>query len=533
MKNKYFHFSTKQIILGCMGLIFSLSACTKLDVEVKSEYIEENFPTTPEQYIAATGPAYVQLRDQMAKSYWFLQELTTDEAILPARGANWYDGGTYQQLQLHTWNPQHGFVTATWNWGFGGITTCNRIIKVLKNAPEDPAKVRLLAEMRALRVLYYFMMMDLYGNIPLVPDFGSTELPATSSREAVFAYIEQEIKAIQPDLSQDVSVATYGRPTQWMIQALLAKLYLNAEVYVGKKMYTEAIAACNTLIKSNKFSLTANYMDIFGIKNGPQISEIVFAVPYDGNLAPGQIFARYALHPSLQAKYGIPFRPSNATCTWPTFYDLYSEPTDIRKQQWLEGIQYENDGRTPITISTTKKGLDASYTGTDGATPVKYTLSFSRDLTFVSEQFDLGGDELGKAKGIRNIKYYPDNTSPTREQSNDFVFFRYADILLMKAEALLRGGIDTELNQNATSLTNQIRSRANVPAFGNVTLDDLYQERSREMAWEGWRRNDQIRFGKWESQWGIKVNDETYRRLFPVPTTEISLNKKLTQNKGY
>lgn len=521
--------------LGALTVLLTAAGCTDLNAPVESEYTPSNFLTTPEQFIAASGPVYSQMRGEVAKAYWNLQELSTDEAAIVARNGNYYDGARYQQLSLHTWNPQNEFVRVAWDWGFSGISTCNRTLALFQNTPEGAFKTQFTAELRTMRALYYFLMMDLYGNIPLVPEFGQTQQPTNATRQEVFSYIERELQQAIPNLSADASIQTYGRPTQGMAQALLAKLYLNAEVYTGTPKYTEAIAACNAVINARKYSLASNYMDVFAVENGPQVAEIIFAVPFDANLAQGNMMSRYALHQQMKDKFGLLFTPSNASLTWPEFHALYREPADTRNQQWLSGKQYLADGRTPVIINTTKRGLDSRYTGADGGTAVAYHLRLADTLTFRNPaQFDVGNDELGKAQGTRNVKYAPDKSSTSRDQGNDLVLLRYADVLLMKAEALLRGGTDPS-GGTALALVNQVRTRAQVPAFSSVTLPTLFEERSREMAWEGWRRHDLIRFGKWESVWGqgMKTNAETYRRVFPIPTTELTLNSQLRQNPGY
>ncbi|MBC8084304.1 MAG: RagB/SusD family nutrient uptake outer membrane protein [Hymenobacter sp.] len=522
-------------LAGTLAVLLTAAGCTDLNAPIESEYTPANFLTTPEQFIAASGPVYSQMRGEVAKAYWNLQELSTDEALIVARNGNYYDGARYQQLSLHTWNPQNEFVRTTWEWGFSGISTCNRTLALFRDTPDGAFKTQFTAELRTMRALYYYLMMDLYGDIPLVPDFGKTEQPTNATRRAVFDYLVTELTEASPGLSADVSAQTYGRPTQGMAQALLAKLYLNAEVYAGQPMYTQAVAACNAVIKGGKYRLAANYMDVFAVENGPQVNEIIFAVPFDVNLAQGSQFMRFALHQQMRDKFGLLFTPSNATLTWADFFALYNLPTDTRNQQWLSGKQYLADGRTPILIPTTKKGLDSRYTGADGNAAVSYHLELSNTLTFRdAPKFDVGNDELGKAQGTRNIKYFPDKASTSRDQGNDMVLLRYADVLLMKAEARLRGGQDPD-NATPRDLVNQIRSRAQVPALTTVDLNTLFEERSREMAWEGWRRNDLIRFGKWEAGWGqgLKTNAETYRRIFPIPTTELTLNTQLKQNAGY
>jgi hypothetical protein len=286
------------------------------------------------------------------------------------------------------------------------------------------------------------------------------------------------------------------------------------------------------------YSLDADYMTIFAPENGPQIKETIFAVPYDPNVAEGNHFTRFGLHTSLQAKYSIPFRPSIALSTIKEFYEKFNLTGDVRNTTWLAGKQYENNG-SPMIVKTTKKGVDASYTGTDGAAAVDYQVDFTPEMPLVRPAtMDVGNDELGKARGVRSIKFYPDkNANPnTRYQGNDMPVFRLADVMMMKAEAILRGATPTAIGgelQTADVLVNKIRTRAKAPIVSGITLDQLLEERAREFAWEGWRRNDLIRFGKFENAWGFKTNTDVNKRIYPIPTSEKALNPNLVQNPGY
>jgi hypothetical protein len=180
-----------------------------------------------------------------------------------------------------------------------------------------------------------------------------------------------------------------------------------------------------------------------------------------------------------------------------------------------------------------KVGLDNTYTGADGSAPVDYQLNFTPDVTLRDvARFEVGGDELGKAKGIRNIKYYPDVTATGRNQSNDVPVFRYADVLLMKAEALLRGAAGT-YGETTLSLVNQLRNKRKAAMLGSVDLSALLKERALEMNWETWRRNDLIRFGRFEDSWGYKTDADVNKRIFPIPSGERILNPALVQNPGY
>jgi starch-binding outer membrane protein, SusD/RagB family len=521
----------RHIIAALLGMI-TISSCTKLDVNVNSQLTSDNFPKTNEQFVAASLPAYTQLRAQYALSYWFMQEISTEEAIIPARGGNWYDNGKYKELHLHTFTPDHEFVATSWSWGYNGISTCNRILKLFAPLPENTAKTTTVAELRATRALFYYFMMDLYGNVPIVTTFGDTTLPATSPRADVFDFIVSELKEVTPFLSAEVGSSTYGRPTKWMAYALMAKMYLNAQYYVNRDMNTETVQMCDSIISSGKFALDADYLSMFNISNGPQIKDFIFAIPYDNVQAQGQYFGRYNLHFLLYPKYSMPYVPSNAQSTLPEFYALFNDASDVRNRMWLAGPQVDYKG-APVTVQTTKIGVDAGYTGSDPDAPVTYQLNFTKDVLVKNlNSFDVGNDMKGLAQGIRCNKFYPDSTSTTRNQSNDVPVFRYADVLLMKAEAILRGAAPTA-GQTALSLANEVRTRSKATAFSTVDLNTLLEERGREFAYEAWRRNDLIRFGKFEGSWGYKTDTRVSRRIYPVPTTERAVNPKLSQNTDY
>jgi hypothetical protein len=314
----------------------------------------------------------------------------------------------------------------------------------------------------------------------------------------------------------------------------LAKLYLNAEVYVGVARTNEAIAACDEIIESGKFSLESNYRSMFALNNGPQTKEFIFAIPYDAATSNGFMFYnRYWLPRSTRAKYSLNFTPSAPMSTIPEFYAYFNDPNDVRNRQWLTGLQYNYDG-SPIIVNTTKKGYDEDYAGADGGDALAYHVELTPDVVVKNPAaFDCGNDEKSWNMGYRSIKFYPDSLSATRNQSNDIPVFRYADVLLMKAEAIERGGAPT-LGQSTLSLMNDLRAvRSTSGPWISVTLQDIYEERTREFVGENWHRNDMIRFGKFEDQWGYKTDDNPSKRLYPIPTQAFQLNPQLQQNPGY
>lgn len=534
------------------GLLFS---CHKIDVPVTSELTPDVFPKDSAQFVQTTGPVYVALRGNWATEYFFQQSYSTDEAIMPSYGGNWFDGGQNQQMHYHSWNRDNGYVNSNWYWLTAIVGTCNQAISILSaNMPEGTQKHTTLAEMKTVRALAYFMLMDNYGNVPIVTTYGDFTPKPNTPRAQVFTFIESEINTALPDLSTVNDITTYGRPTKWMAYTLLAKMYLNAEVYTGTARWNDCIAACDNVMASGKFSLApmANYLVMFYPTNGPTSpgskEEFIFAIPFDATSAgflgrSANYKARYDVPRAMgnvaagagYNYFNIPYVPGGPAATLPEFYANFNDPNDIRNKQWLTGPQFQRDGVTPITITTTKKGYDQFYNGPDPNAAYTFQLDLKPNIVLRQSEasFDVGNDEIAWTTGYRNIKFYPDASSTTRNQNNDIPVFRYSDIILMKAEAIARGGTAT-LSQTALSLMNMLRSqRTTSPAWAAVTLDDVYAERAREFAWEGWRRNDMIRFGKYESSWGFKTNTETYRRIFPIPTNAFAVNSALTQNPGY
>jgi hypothetical protein len=533
----------KYIAAAAVLSLSALSSCHKLDVDVRTSLTEDVYPQNLEQFKQLNGAAYAQFRQSYAVEYFFMQSISTDESIMPARGGNWYDGGRYEQHHKHTWDRDNAHISGVWNWLTSTITKCNVAIDRMEKDQfvASTAKQPLIAEMRTMRAICFFIMMDLWGNVPIVTQFGDTTPPALTPRAQVFSLIEAEVKAAIPDLSAVTGTVTYGKPNKFTAYALLAKMYLNAQVYTGTARYNEAVAMCDNIIAApgNPFALESDYRKMFFIDNGPQIKEFIFAIPYSATTSDGFMFyARYSLPRSVQAKYSLKHTPSAPMSTLPEFYaNFENDPNDKRNAQWIKGKQFNFNG-TPVNVSTTKRGYDQFYTGSDGAAPLTYQVDIvplTADLITrdKSRPYDAGNDEIAWNLGYRNNKFYADSTSANRNQNNDVPVFRYSDILLMKAEAILRGAAPTN-GQTALLLVNSLRAvRTTSPAWTNVTLEDLYGERCREMAWECWHRNDMIRFGKFEGRWGIKTDADVNHRLFPIPASAILLNPKLTQNPGY
>lgn len=544
----------------------SLWSCHKIEVDLSSRLTTDVFPVTEEQFNALSGTVYSTLRGVYTGDVFWTQSISSDESILPAFGGNWYDGGKYMELHLHSWTKDNSIIGSLWGSQTNLIGTTNQTLFALASSPESSAKYTALAELKMVRALSYFWLMDAFGNVPIDTVYPSKELHTNTPRAQVFAFIENEIKKALPYLKHVSGAEVYGRPNAYTAYALLAKMYLNAEVYTGTQKNNECIAFCDSIISSGLYSIESrdNYLKMFYPDNGPKMKEFIFAIPFDVTFSGNYMFhARYDLNRNLGIKYKysgstngsvtnpimgksypntglINNKPSGPRSTLPEYYAHFNDPNDIRNKQWLTGQQYWPDG-SPIMVKTTNLGYDAGYTGSEPTGEYIYPLILSPDIHFRTgvtgvnaATLDIGNDEIAWNMGFRNIKFYPDYTNTlSRNQNNDVPIFRYSDILLMKSEAILRGGSPTN-GQTALSLVNDLRAnRSTSAAWNTVNLDSIYNERCREFAWEECHRTDMIRFGKFEDSWGFKTDNNSFKRIYPIPTGAFATNDKLVQNPGY
>lgn len=523
MKN--YKFSLKLFMLATCLLAF-MPACTDLEEEVFSEVTADNFFQTEEELISALGAAYTSLYGYMGTtSLWAAQEVSSDEMVVPTRGPDWGDGGHWVRLHQQLWTAEDPTVNTTWNFLFGGVSATNRLIfqfEELGNPVTDP----FIDELKALRAIYYLWLLDTYGNVPIVTSFADADpTPATNSRAEVYSFVESELTAALPGLNSAVDGSTYGRVNQMTAQAALAKLYLNAEVYSGSAQWSKAAAASDAIINSGNFTLEGDYFANFNVDNSAS-SEFIFAIPYDAVNAGGLNIVMQTLSYLNQQTYNLAAQPWNGWCTVEEFYNSY-EDTDLRKGQpnteegpstvrgnFLVGPQWDISGKVRLTDDgTTASGIDP-----DG---VPFTLRAE-----INELFP----EAWREAGARNTKFEFE-TGGQPNMNNDFPIYRYADILLTKAEALWR---QDNGSGEALALVNQIRDRAGVAPFDELTADNLLAERGREMFSELQRRTDLIRFGQFaEATWFGKDAQPECKELFPIPKNQTDANPNLVQNPCY
>ena len=514
----------KKIILGFMAAVMCFStACTDLTPEVYGDVTSDNYFTTPEQFSNLIANAYAQMIGEYGyvyrEGYWSMQEYTTDEVVIPTRGTDWYDNGVPIAMHQHTWTFNTRDINNGWSFAYGGTAKCNNVlnnIKTIKGEDEsqyDEATWAGIAEAKTLRAFYHFLAMDLYGNATI--DDGVHEVKQYTRKE-IYEFIEQELLAAIPQLTNDVRYGSMTRPVAF---ALLAKLYLNAEAYSGEAQWAKCAQYCDSIINGGYgYMLDPNYMNVFKTNNTNN-PEIIFPIVFDAKYAKGNMFHLITLHYVHQDVYGLTTPPWNGPCTLESFYNKYAD-NDKRKAQWLVGAVLDEAGDT-IIYDTGNKAI-----GDNGKLPAVITAKVNKieDPT-----------KANSFEGARFVKFEPE-FGIEHHANSDFPIYRYADILLMKAECLMRqnGGVATA---EALALANQVHERAGLAPYtaATLTLDELLNERGRELAWEGHRRQDLIRFDKFANgTWEFKEKSPKHVEIYPIPEWVMTANPGVyTQNNGY
>ncbi len=480
--------------------VVMLASCWELDQEVLDG-------VTPEDVANSNNPVLIDVLKASAysrivgswgghNSIWSIHEVASDEMSIPQKGADWEDGGQWLRMHRHQWNPSEESFNNSWNYCYSAIGEINNLLVQYPDLPE------LGAELRVLRAFVYLWLIDTWGNVPIVDETTTGGNPTNNSRAEVFAFIENSILdnvALLPQVDSKTTMNYYSA------HAVLAKLYLNAEVYIGTPRWADAEAAADVVI-GGPYSLSSNFFSNFSTRNSGS-TENIFTLPYDENNAGGFNLVQMTLHYSSQATYDLQEQPWNGYASLEEFYNGFDDD-DVRKGSFLEGPQFASDGSRLIDISAEDDDPDGE------------PLTFTPEINMLAPNaFRQAGVRVGK---------YEFASGAGSSLSNDYPLIRLADIMLIKAEADLRSG-----GSEATDLVNQIRSRAGLAALGSVTLDDIYEERGKEMFAEASRRTDMIRFGKFNDPWWEKGSSEPFRALFPIPLPQINANPNLTQNPGY
>ena len=522
------------------------TACTELLDESYSQVVSEKYsPTNDADISYLVNAAYIPWRQTMLLWNGVVrsEELCADQDVIPARlGIGWVDGYIYKRWHQHVWTTEDDGVLQGWERTFEGINTCNRLLSQIEDGVigvTGDAKTELVSELKVLRASYYYILCDLYGNVPIVTDFKDTNLPQQSTRKEVYDFIVREITENINNLSETARGYYYGRFNKWAAYTLLAKMYLNAEVYAGTAQWNECVAACDQVINfaksSGEYGLESDINAPFLTEN-ENSKEIIFGLPFDEVYVTDWNafdFHMYTLAPENQDTYQLKARPWGGVCAIPQFIDTF-DPDDQRLADWyITGQQYSYSG-------------DSLFESTTGV-----PLDYPNVVPSIDESYPYQGYRWGKFEYAIGI---------TNRLSNDWPQFRYADVLLMKAEALMRAG-----KPGAGALVTEVRQRAfgANPAKAVVTDADLnagssydygrrdtysttyeggadikYGRMLDELGWEfcqeGRRRQDLIRFGIFTTKsWFSHDASDATKNLYPIPNKIMLTNSNLKQNPGY
>ncbi len=503
----------KKIISTLLLSTIIAVGCTDLNEKLYDKVSMDEYGQTSNEVQTIVAGAYATLRGYGSDTsegngvncyptceyVYFLEACASDEACIPTRGTDWYDGGRYQQAQFHTWDAQNQMILSSWRYSFIGISKINAIIyQVEQSGLADIAKAKVNAELRGLRAYYYLQLLDRFGDVPLTTDFNDTSLPSKSSRQDVFNFVENELNEIIELLPSDIQ---YARFTQNVAYSLLGRLYLNAEVYSGIPRWQDCLNVCE---KVNGYSLTSDYFESFKITN-ENSKEIILAIPYDhkqgtvGNYLASMTF-HYNQKKAFTADESYPWC-GNGICAQPGLYSSFDE-IDVRRNSLMVGQQ--------------KSAKDGSDVLMDDGEPLNYTE-------------EIGNYIKAKQNEGARLNKYEWGATDIWERDNDWVLIRYAEILMMKAEANYRLGFTA----TALPFINQIRLRAGLSELSNLTEIDLDKEWRHEFVFEGLRRTTNIRFGTFFEPWWNKDETPRYRSVYPIPQEELAKNPNLEQNPNY
>jgi hypothetical protein len=500
-------------IMGCFLVLFI--SCTNLDQQVLDGVVVSETGSDVIDPAAQLVSAYEGLRTlQAERDASGIEELVSDAMVGPTRGGDWDDNGVLRQLYLHTWSPLHQFLRDSWNNLLSGVFAANLVLE--NNPSADQA-----AQARFIRAYLYYYVVDMYGQMPF-RELGSRvedDAQVMQRAEATQFLIDEveEIISSLPDLS-DPTVANKDAA-----RFLLAKLYLNKAVFTASNPagpYTFDPTDMNAVIANvdaMTASLAPDYWDNFVPDNSEISPEIIFASKNIQGVSGGNLRAVWFKSNHYNQTPG----GWNGFTTLAEYYDKF-DPNDHRILYWEPEV---------LDKSGYNLGFQIGQQYGPGGPGVGEALKDrpGNPLVFTKETQLLAGGATLETSGIRGLKYKPDYVD-LNKPDNDYVLARYSDALLMKAEAILRGGSSGD---SPTDIVNQIRTRAGQPTLGNVTLEALLDVRARELWWEGWRRNDQIRFETFLEPKELKnSSSEPEKVLFPIPAGALS-NPNLTQNPGY
>ncbi len=523
----------KKIMLNQSTLVLLFTAtligfsCTKLEPKIQGAQSIAPIDAGGAPAASSIGKVYEQLNQLLGQgNSYAMEEHSTDELMGPTRGTDWDDFGTWRKLHLHTWDGAHNQVYDTWNGLNGALYQTTLLAESTTASAEDKTAAKFL------RAYFSYMIVDLYGQLQHRPATAAiADLPDVYSRSEGIDYIITELETVIP-LLPAYTHATRDKATKEAAQFLLAKCYLNKAVYkqdpkspAGPYTFAAAdmnkvIGLCNAIALSADLSVAANYWDNFTWKNGSTSTENIFVRTNGGGI-------NVVWYSCMGNHYAMPPDGWNGFTTLAQFYNSF-EDGDVRKSADIPGYTTLVGRGAGFLIGQQygpkdkKIGNPVGPLNDRSGNPLVFTPDVS--LFFSTE-----------TKGIRTNKYPLDPAEMNGGgwgSKNDYVFFRFSDVRLMKAEAILRSG--TDASETPLAIVNDIRAKRNATVLASVDLTKLLAERGRELYLEGWRRNDMIRFGVFNAPVGERPNaSDGTRCVYPIPNISLSSNPNLHQNVGY
>ena len=535
-------------LMFAAGMMLLATGCTDLDVPLKSQY--PSYPNSEVALNAQLNSIYSHFRGTLGRRFFEAMSLSSDEQTAVSYSGGWIDGGAYSHPSLHDFSYEDNTIDWMGELGKG----CVKANEVINSDVDDKYKM----PARAMRAYFEFLMMDCWGDAPILDvTVEDNDMNKRQPRAIVAKYLEKELLEIIPHLSTDASEGRNGIPNKYMAQALLAKLYINWPVYMAASVdkydassatnekLDACISICDDIINSGKFNLgSMAYRFKFGPKNSAlNVEDFIYAMPYDTYTATGMQYGRANSYKDIKSMnpsyFGMKLSNSGGgymTMT-PEFANLFTLAGDERNNCVIGGQVYVYDPTTLLPTTEVAKDRKGNPLILTKNITLRYT--DANHTTLDRQSLDVGDDLDGWRQGYRSVKFFVinDDYKNGRNQSNDVPIFRYADILLMKAEALTRKGTGGTVAQ---LLFNQIRTYVHAPSLTHVpTLQDIYEERGREFMNENWRRNDMIRFGHFEDEFFPHYHSNPYanfdktRRIFPIHKDMLDNNTEWKQNPGY
>ncbi|WP_297336235.1 RagB/SusD family nutrient uptake outer membrane protein [Algoriphagus sp.] len=533
---------TYQILVAFV--LVGVSSCMDLSETFYSELSKDNFYNNKVEVMQGVLRPFTHMQAWLAPTgqngFYYHSEMAADQVAWPQKGRHGFDGGDHIRLHYHTWTPDEPRMRSAWSLMWEGVGYVNAILGDLETLDIQRAGLteeerdKLIAEVKVMRAYHYMRIMDMWGNVPIITQVGEPLNPPTSPRAEVFNFVMTELEE-NVEMLEPLSQALVGRVSKAAGYAMLSELYLNAETWAGTPMWDKCIEYSDKVINGEGGSLTGTMaLD----------SDILGPFENDNHLSPENIFqfafsreggftfnwgGFYFGYGNMSQALNVTYSGWNAFVVIPTAFDAYQE-NDLRKQEWfLFGPQYFYGTDDPI-LGTEE------YDGE----PLVYVNSIRRNSEGQTGEGSMTDGE--ENSGARFHKYRSGTVDDEGYWENDYIIYRLTEIYFNKAEALMRqnGG---QATPEAVDLINASRKRAFAPedwadaayTTSTLTLEELLAERGREFIFEGKRRTDLIRFGKFSTGdwWDHRPTNDPNLNLFPIPQIQITSNPNLEQNPGY